>query len=393
MQSLAEVEFGQALQTGNYEAAHFTDDTCDGAIEALVGGLAKLQNFCAYSLVTAPDFFPLADQMEIANWVREDMRNREQQFAQGAPWPLCEGREPANLELPRPSSPSESAFNRSDTTVVAVVAPRPLSREKSSPARRKRFSSFLPDAASNVFAPGWDVSLGSDTRGTYYAAYGLGSPFPEDAKLCAALNSFWPAVAPDASRTFRMPGAPTAMPLLDEELGIHPDHPRVKAGEIVSRRGWDGEFGPFFETVGAKLVVNAASIDRCDYVSNSRAGRLDIKLTAGIDASELIRRMEALQRCIAALPPGNDVVSTTDLWLVTAEAVAEWASVATRADAILEGPGYRYVFAAIDDASATASRDLTRLRTPVADQFECHVAGNVLFFRRNGAAWSRVNAS
>jgi hypothetical protein len=36
-------------------------------------------------------------------------------------------------------------------------------------------------------------------KGFDIAAYGLGSPFPEDAKLCAALNSFWPAVAPDAS--------------------------------------------------------------------------------------------------------------------------------------------------------------------------------------------------
>ena len=90
---------------------------------------------------------------------------------------------------------------------------------------QKRFASFLPDAASNEFEPGWDVSLVRDDVGLYYAAYGLGSPFLEDAKLCAALNSFWPAVAPDASRTFHMGlkstfASPTAIPLMDNELGL-----------------------------------------------------------------------------------------------------------------------------------------------------------------------------
>ena len=57
---------------------------------------------------------------------------------------------------------------------------------------------YLPDAASGLFAPGWDVSRDNG----HLAPYGLGSPFPEDSKLCAPLSSFWPAVAPDASRTF-----------------------------------------------------------------------------------------------------------------------------------------------------------------------------------------------
>ena len=56
----------------------------------------------------------------------------------------------------------------------------------------------------------------------YLSSRGLGSPFPEDAKLCAMLNSFWPAVAPDAARTFGQ--TPTGIPLLDTELGLHPQH-------------------------------------------------------------------------------------------------------------------------------------------------------------------------
>ena len=54
-----------------------------------------------------------------------------------------------------------------------------------------------------MFAPGWDISVDGRAGGPeHLAAYGLGSPFPEDSKLCAALSAFWPAVAPDAARTF-----------------------------------------------------------------------------------------------------------------------------------------------------------------------------------------------
>ena len=145
------------------------------------------------------------------------------------------------------------------------------------------------------------MSLGGDEHGNYLAAYGLGSPFPEDAKLCAALNSFWPAAAPDASRTFAIDYAPTAIPMLDTELGYHKDHPRVKEGKVRSLRGWDGEQGPFLELKDGHHYVNAANYDRSDYVSNALAGKIDIRKTSGITGDELIRRMDALRRCIEAL--------------------------------------------------------------------------------------------
>jgi hypothetical protein len=130
-----------------------------------VGGLSgRRQNFPASR---RSRFFSLADQLEVANWVRRDLKNRQEQFTQGAPWPLCEGRRPANLELPRPGAPSRKAFDRNDETVVAVVGPRPLATRTHAPDRKKRFASFLPDAASNEFEPGWDVSLVWDDLGLY----------------------------------------------------------------------------------------------------------------------------------------------------------------------------------------------------------------------------------
>lgn len=387
MQDLPKADFDRlVLKMGGYEAAHYIDDSCDGTVVAIVGGLpANISDLPAYSLVTAPDFFPLSDQLEITSWVRRNFQNAQEHFSQGAPWPLCEGRMPVNFELPRPDS-QEPAFADDDESVAAVVGTAPLSTATHAPARRKRFASHLTDAAANVFEPGWDVSLGITRNKLHYAAYGLGSPFPEDAKLCAALNSYWPAVAPDASRTFNFQFSPTAIPMLDRELGYHPDHPRVRAGAVTSAEGWDGEYGPFLETVKGKEYVNYASGERSDYVSNSLRGAITVRLTASVDSDELIARMEALRRCIKALPPGNDLVSETDLWLVVAEAVARWENQEDRAKEKLVGPGYHYVFV-IAGGDGPKPDGLRRLRARVERKYECQISAAALFSRRDNGPW------
>jgi hypothetical protein len=60
---LSEDELLALVDEGGYEAAHFMDDTCDGCVSVLVSGLSRPlgTSLPAYSLVTAPDFFPLAD--------------------------------------------------------------------------------------------------------------------------------------------------------------------------------------------------------------------------------------------------------------------------------------------------------------------------------------------
>ena len=75
MQPLPETQFNDVLKAGKYEAVHFIDDTCDGVVVAVVVGLpGRRRNFPAYSLVTALICFPLADQLEVANWVRHDLK-------------------------------------------------------------------------------------------------------------------------------------------------------------------------------------------------------------------------------------------------------------------------------------------------------------------------------
>jgi len=387
MQAWNTNKFDCTLKRGKYQAAHFLDETCEGAIAVTLGGIQPAgPTLPAYSLVAAPDFFPLADQLEISNWVRRNYRNYQEHFRQGAPWPLCEGRRAANIELPRPDRSLETAFQREDLTVTAIVGAKPRSRQTIAPARQKRFASFMTDAASNEFDPGWDVSLTSDKDGSYLASYGLGSPFPEDAKLCAALNSFWPAVAPDASRTFAYQDSPTAIPLLDSELGYHPEHPDVRAGKVRSARGWDGEYGPFLENLKGRIFVNAASLDRSDYVSNALRGWITVRKTSSVDSDELIGRMDALRRCIAILPPGSDHVSNTKLWLVKAERILEWDIESSRADSRLTGPGFHFVFVRFDQHDRPTG-DVTRVRFRVKRMFDCQISETNFVFRADNGSW------
>jgi hypothetical protein len=179
--TLNAADFTAAMATGGYAAAHFADNSCDGCVEAVVHGLAAaVPSFPAFSLVTAPDFFPLADQFEV-----------ESDPTISNITPLSKGRLPANPSLPLPSDLASFAFDRNDITLTALVGESASGPQASIIGQTNRAVSFMPDAASDIFAPGWDTSRSRDNVGEFLTSSGLGSPFPEDAKLCAALASFW----------------------------------------------------------------------------------------------------------------------------------------------------------------------------------------------------------
>jgi hypothetical protein len=416
LMSLPEAQYVQKLNAGNYEAAHFLDDTCDGAIGVQITGLS-LPILAAYSLVTAVDFFPRVDQVEIQQWL-ERIASRpiglaapNVHFAQGGPSPLSDGRfsgrtntrAPSeripNPTLPNPAAPNQKAFTRSEAanfTASAIVGSASMGNAFRMVPATSFPLSWLPDTAADVFAPGWDISEHRDRTGPFYAAYGLGSPFPEDSKLCAALNSFWPAAAPDTSRTFAAFNAPTAFPLMDRELGYHPQHPRVIAGEVTTQNGCDGEFGPFFETINSTNFVNYADLDRSDYVTNSLKNLFGFNGLDEVLAGEMIARMDALRFCIRTLPPANDAVPTTRLWLVTAEKVNSWQTWQSRllpkANTTLTGAGYIYNFVEVPNPSVegvpVADPPLRR-RHQIANRYDCHIDLRNLFFRANGGAFQQ----
>ena len=177
--------------------------------------------------------------------------------------------------------------------------------------------------------------------------------------------------------------------MLDREIGYHPQHPLVKAGKVASQTGWDGEFGPFLERHAGRDFVNYASIDRSDYISNALRNEITIRRTSDVDSSELAARMEALRRCVKALPPPNDRVNRTQLWLIAVEPVANWATDPSRANPKLEKGGYAFTFVTVrQDGQPTD--DVRRLRVPVEHQFDCQISLMAFFWRQDGGPWQEA---
>jgi hypothetical protein len=149
---------------------------------------------------------------------------------------------------------------------------------------------YLPDGASGEFAPGWDVSKDRTMDVEHLAAYGLGSPFPEDSKLCAALAAYWPAAAPDAGRSFysEYQMYPTVSPLTDQEIGQVGDLP------------WDGISGPKIVKFEGTSFVEYYKNVYVDYVENSLKNRFTLKLTGKVDTNKYKSRILAMARAYQA---------------------------------------------------------------------------------------------
>jgi hypothetical protein len=315
--TLAPGEYEAQLDAGGFEAAMFDDGVMDGAVWAVID---SVPTSAAFVLVTAPDFFPRADEEDLQAWGETNpQRAAWHRFKEGGPMPLSAGRFVPNLLLNDPWS-GEPLFAKTDDTAAALVSrPVPLEAREHMPSKvadlRRHAGGFLPDSASNEFAPGWDVSYDEMDGTYYYTTHGLGSPFPEDVKFCASANAYWPAASPDAARTFERPAIPTAIPMLDDELGFHPDGPH---GTPDAKPGWDGEFGPFFQAVDGVAGVNSADVRRSDYVYNATQ-RTFASRVFDLSSEELIRRMEALNACLEAIPKaGSEMPSETDYWIVSA---------------------------------------------------------------------------
>lgn len=411
LNQMASGDFEDKIGTGGYEAAHFIDNSCDGAISIEpIADFGAIPIAPAYSLVTAIDYFPGVDQVQIEEWLERrsgrsiGMADIPEQFPQGGPQPMSDGRfewsvalaelahtrQLPNCALPHPVRVGETAFSLADPTnytATAVVGSPPAGGSVGTTFSVSSFTpTWLPDAASDVFAPGWDVSQHQSYNQNMYVAYGLGSPFPEDAKLCAALNSFWPAVAPDSARTYGWrPPAPwskkgnpltTSIPLTDAELGYIAEHPRVIANEVNSAPGWDGDYGPYIVTIAGARFIDASNPLRADQTRAALEGRLGFSGLDAVNATDFIRRMEALRWCRKNIDAnGFDIAAG---WLITFEVVNDWASwgsmIWRKADPSLVGPGMIFLFALTLHGKEYGNPPL-RCRFPVRQTLEVHMSG------------------
>ncbi|ARS39385.1 hypothetical protein CA265_06850 [Sphingobacteriaceae bacterium GW460-11-11-14-LB5] len=393
--------FESEIKNGNYKTALFEDNICEGSISCKIKGSPAVnlddKILPAYSLVAAPDFFPFADSYDLTKYDQTDTS-----FLEGGIENLSYCRLQPNPSIVDPVNQSKPAFSAQENlnayqlqhTMLAIVSSAGKTcnanyegdaKYQSPELRDYMATSFLPDTAAFVFAPGWEASYSSpdnDKNHPFLATFGLGSPFPEDMKLCAAANGMWPVASPDAARTFQgslsaLPTPqkkglhltdttvpPTAIPLLDEEIGIHQGHPglfdpRTKLKECY---GWDGEQGPFLEYTKGSFQINFTDIGRADYVENllNPAVGFNMSLIRNMDCQELMARIECLRKCKTAVE-GN-TFRFSKHWLISAEKVSDWGTGAlgigipdnliglskqwsTQAKDGIQGSGYLYLFA------------------------------------------------
>lgn len=385
---------------GGYQALNYVDFSGDGWVGVECPQLAGVEGvegveeapWPAYSLVTAPDFFPTCDQRELTEWTSSNAvpQSLREQIWNVAPTPLSDMRFPANLQLHLPHNP----FDPAEDTISALVPlwgqlPQPRSFPAVADALRH---SHLPDDAAGVFAPGWDCTQDITSAGIkHLAAYGLGSPFPEDAKLCAALSTFWPAVAPDATRemepaTGHQSG--TVSPLTDQEIGQIGDLP------------WDGVPGPRLVEVGGLRFAEYASFDHVDYVRNALDRKFTLRLTARVDSTEYERRVMALAYTYLALgaertgnhqtpislvnkkSPQGMIIGERRFWkLFSFQAVIrgspELEQAQAEAGAVLTGPVYRLTLFPVQvdangqpgDGPVLAAPDFRKRWIPISKEF------------------------
>lgn len=402
------------VDQGGYWVPLFEDSICDGKVFINNTNLTleekKLACLPAFSIVTAPDFFPQVDPLDLLAYDNAPGTSNESNFYEGGVASLATAR-----IVPNPKMIETTQEVTKDTYLAVLshmvnqknnVSSRRLDIYKN-PAEDRGYdiSSFLPDVASSVFAPGWDVTYckRDEKEDIYIGTEGLGSPFVEDMKFCAALNGMWPATSPDNARTYQASNEPeyrnpTAIPLLDVELGISGNGPAGKANE---NWGWDGEQGPYLESAGAgQWKINFTDLGRSNAVHNTLTGRLDLSQLRKLKSAELIARMECLKQCIGVLPKKNfrkefkrQITAFTYLWLVSAEEV-NWGNenaralnipmnlvgtdktwITDKANAKVKGPGYLYLFANSekDKEAKDWMPDLKRRRLLCEEIYICQV--------------------
>jgi hypothetical protein len=381
----ARPDVNETVSRGNYQALHYVDFTGDGQINASVPAFSGKSEVAAtivpcYSLVAAPDFYPSAGQRELFESVPSD-------FWGVAPFPLCDTRLPANLQMP---GNRFSATEKTISAVVALFGPVPAGTAIPQSFDVDRHS-CLPDDCAGVFAPGWDVSTDrkrvSGARVQHLAAYGLGSPFPEDSKLCAALSTFWPAVAPDASRSMSPntgnPGLrATVAPLTDEEIG--------QVGSLP----WDGVAGPKMTTFGGVEFLDCEKFIHVDYVKNALEGRFTPRLTTQVSSEEYRLRMQAIATCYSVVGGDRNMRFVVSFRKVSAgDSELQRAQLDT--STVLTGDVYRIDMILGGEATEQPHpTDFRRSLLPIQDRqvfLTSPRTGTALRKRSNQAAWSRAS--
>ena len=406
----ARTDMDSIIKEGGYQALHYHDGAGDGWVEARCPQLEPRVDavLSAYCMIGLPDFFPKVTQRDLMVW----WRTKVPQPVRASLWAilplaLSQTRIAANITLP-------AGFSLEDRTMTAIVsqpAPQTDSRqEPNGPWEVQKTG--LPDGSPGLFDPGWDTSQSvhysnpGEPVQKFLSGYGLGSPFIEDAKLCAALGAYWPGIAPDSTRSFppdkRIDGNfypyPTIVPLTDQEIGSAP----LANGEYLP---WDGVRGPQYVTIEGKTVAAYPNPYRTDYIDI--VGTMTAALTSRIDLPEYKARIMAMAAVYWALgihdpefvmKHGEEaatykVIQAKAAWAVMSFRVVDAADAAMRAAeqvAKMELTGERrYAFQIYRWGKELPNpNELHTVLVEVLEQANAYVSDSTVLIQRDNGAWT-----
>jgi hypothetical protein len=287
----------ELVKQGGYRALHYQDGTADGFVRAICPPLTdNLPSKAAYSAIGATDYFTFCNPRRLLHWVKEEPAFSSPDIWHARLEALSNVRYCANLSL------KDQPFTPEDRGITAIVAlprkpkPRPVPGTwHPSPPR----PSSLPDAAAGVFGPGWEVGWVRlpGPNGTWInalAGYQMASPFCEDKRICAALGSYWPGVAPDSTRTFEpRDSLHTIIPLTDAETG---------QGDVA----WDNHPAPQVILDQGKTFVRYHAYEYSDYTGTALANGFSLSLTGQITQQAYQDRVLSMYRVYTVLGPGDN---------------------------------------------------------------------------------------
>ncbi len=408
------------LRQGGYDTLHYIDGAGDGWVEAHCPQLdGKVDvRVPAYSMVGLPDFFPQVSQRDLMQWWRHEVPEKVRAALwMVPPLALSQTRIAANITLP-------IGFSVTDDTVPAIVShfTDALGPEQRPNGKVPGGKVGMPDGSPGLFDPGWDSSQGiyfsdkDQPLQKFLAGYGLGSPFIEDAKLCAALGAYWPGVAPDSTRTFapdKQVGGivypyPTIVPLTDEEIGISP----VKGGRYAGKMmPWDGVAGPRAIREGGFRYAVYTDAEHVDYID--MLGTMTAALTARIDTAEYKARTLAMEAVYWGLgihdpdiladkdqPAPELVMAAKSKWAVLsfqktpagdadASAAQRQAGVDLKASALFRFHVFRWGKEIADQPQKGADgKPVFTVRVEMLEEAVAYVSGTVVLMQRNGGTWA-----
>lgn len=361
------------VSAGNYRALHFIDFTAEGWVKANCPALSALipLNVAAYSILSAPDFYPGCGQAELMEWA-------EQQAFPEPIWyvtlnALSAQRLAGNPEL------AGGHFLEQDKGITALVSQRlpDMGAATEGASASSKRPSWLPDQAAGTFSPGWEISTNGGFRPTFLCGYNLGSPFTEDVRICSAAGGYWPAVTPDSARTFEpSPAKPTVIPLTDAENGQ------------TGGASWDGEIGPRLVMADGRQVVECTAYTYSDYTNRALAGQLSLSVTGQTSREEYQQRILAMQSAYIAV--GATTRTLQGEWSVLSfvevlrpDLVLDQAE--SEAKVQLEGDVHFFIIYRYGALSTPA--DFTRRHVEILEMVELFIGVKHLLINRDKMGW------